>query len=743
MWNWNWKLVYRGSSVIMETIRCVAHRITFRNDENGWTVLRVKARGFDELQTVVGSMGVVNVGAVLVVKGEWKNDSRFGRQFLLSEYEEVIPATVSGIEKYLGSGLIKGVGPKFAGRIVKTFGAETFDIIEESPERLIEVEGLGQKRVDMIIEAWKEQKEVKNIMLFLQDHGVGTALATRIFSEFGAESIKIAKENPYRLTDVWGIGFRTADTIARSMGFDTGSVYRIRSGVAYTLSECSNDGHCYMPREELEKKAAETLEIDRARLDGIIDDMLLTHDLILEPPDSLYIPPLFFSENGTARRLRAILSCAAASERAAFAGFHPDTDEIIGRIETRNNIRYDDVQREAIRLAARSKVMILTGGPGTGKTTTVKGVIDVYSATGMRILLAAPTGRAAKRLTETTGMGAKTIHRMLEAKPPNGYNKNEDNKLFGDVLIVDESSMIDVILMYNLLKAVPDEMTVIFVGDSDQLPSVGPGNVLRDMIDSGVIPVVKLTRIFRQAMESRIIRNAHKINKGEFPDLKNENNADFFFVEQKDNAAIPQTIVELCSRRLPKYFTVKPSDIQVLCPMQRGENGAQNLNTLLQNALNSSKPYIHRGGIEFRLGDKVMQQKNNYDKEVWNGDIGIITGVNVEERTIGVSFDNQAPIIYDISELDELVLAYATTVHKAQGSEYDIVVLPMTKQHFVMLQRNLLYTGITRAKRAVVLVGTYGAIGIAVNNNEVVKRYTGLAARLKSNAVLSAGPAEL
>ena len=705
----------------MDTMRCVVQRITFRNDENGWTVLRVRARGFDEQQTVVGNIGAVSVGAVLVVKGEWKNDVKFGRQFSLSEYEEVIPATVSGIEKYLGSGLIKGVGPKFAARIVKQFGAETFDIIDETPERLIEVEGLGQKRVDMIKEAWLEQKEVKNIMLFLQDHGVGTALAHRIFSEFGAESITIAKENPYRLTDVWGIGFRTADTIAQSMGFDTESVYRIRSGIAYTLSECSNDGHCYMPRAELEKKAAEILEIEEAKLDGIIDDMLIAHDLILEPPDSLYIPPLFFSENGTARRLQAILSCSAAI---------PNSFDITGKPEGTNEIIYDDVQKNAISLAAESKVMILTGGPGTGKTTTVKGIIDFYQAAGMKILLAAPTGRAAKRLTETTGMGAKTIHRLLEAKPPNGYQKNEDNKLTGDVLIVDESSMIDILLMYNLLKAVPDEMTMIFVGDADQLPSVGPGNVLRDMIDSGAVPVVELTRIFRQAMESRIVINAHRINKGDFPDLRNGNGADFFFVEQKENSAIPATIVDLCARRLPKFFKVKPSDIQVLCPMQRGENGAQNLNMLLQNALNSSKASIHRGGIEFRHGDKVMQIKNNYDKEVWNGDIGIITGVDVDERTISVSFDNAEPILYNMPELDELVLAYATTVHKAQGSEYDVVILPMTTQHYVMLQRNLLYTGITRAKKAVVLVGTSGAIGMAVNNNQVVKRNTGLAARL-------------
>jgi len=697
-------------------------RITFTNEENGWTVLRAKAKGFSEILTLVGSLGAVSVGSVLSVKGEWKNDGKYGRQFAVSEYEETLPATVFGIEKYLGSGLIKGVGPKFAGRIVKTFGAGTLDIIEEDPDRLNEVPGIGQKRVDMIKEAWQEQKEVKNIMLFLQDHGVGTSFAFRVFNEFGAKSLSIVKENPFKLTEIWGIGFITADTVARKMGYDNESVYRCRSGLLYALNDCCNDGHCYMPREELIQKAAEMLNIEASKLDSTLTDMLLVHDVILEPPDNLYIPPLFFSENGTAKRIRAILSCASPI---------PYTDEIIGWAEQTAGIRYDDVQKEAIRTAAKSKVMVLTGGPGTGKTTTVKGIIDVYQAAGAKILLAAPTGRAAKRLSDTTGKAAKTIHRLLEAKPPDGYQRNEENKLDGDVLIVDESSMIDIVLMYNLLKAIPDDMTVIFVGDADQLPSVGPGNVLRDMIDSGAVPVVKLTRIFRQAMESRIVRNAHRINRGEFPDLKNGSGGDFFFVKQEDNSAIPGTIVDLCANRLPKYFRVKPSAIQVLCPMQKGENGAQNLNTLLQGALNRSKAAVRRGGIEFKLGDKVMQVKNNYDKEVWNGDIGLIAGVSEEERAISVSFDNGEPVRYSMPELDELVLAYATTVHKAQGSEYDIVVLPLTKQHYVMLQRNLLYTGITRAKKAVVLVGTAAAIRIAVNNNQVVKRNTQLAARLR------------
>jgi len=711
----------------MDFLRCVVERITYTNEENGYTVLRAKAKGFGELITAVGNMGAVNVGSVLSLKGEWRIDGKYGRQFTVSEYEETLPATIYGVEKYLGSGLIKGVGPKFAGRIVKTFGADTLDIIEETPDKLIEVPGIGKKRVAMIKKAWLEQREIKNIMLFLQDHGVGTGFAFRIFKAFGEDSISIVKDNPFKLTDIWGIGFKTADTVAQKMGFDKESFYRCRSGLLYVLSDCSNDGHCFMPRGELVQKSAEMLDIDETRLHVTIDDMLRAQDLICEPPDSIYLPPLFFSENGTARRLRTLLVGGSAIS---------NTEEIIDRVERIVGIRYDDVQKDAIRTAAKSKAMILTGGPGTGKTTTVKGIISVFRNAGMRVLLAAPTGRAAKRLSDTTGMEAKTIHRLLEAKPPEGYQRNDENKLDGNALIVDESSMIDIVLMYNLLRAVPDEMTVIFVGDVDQLPSVGPGNVLRDMIESEAVPVVKLTRIFRQARGSQIIMNAHRINQGQFPYLKAGKGSDFFFVEQPDSAAVATTIIDLCARRLPQYFRIKPSAIQVLCPMQRGDSGAQNLNTTLQSALNQSESMLRRGGVEYKYGDKVMQIKNNYDKEVFNGDIGRITGINEEERTLSVTFDGITAIYYDISELDELVLAYATTVHKAQGSEYDVVVIPVTTQHYMMLQRNLLYTGVTRAKKAVVLVGTAKAIAMAVKNDRVTQRNTGLAMRLKTQQPL-------
>ncbi|MCL1829735.1 MAG: ATP-dependent RecD-like DNA helicase, partial [Oscillospiraceae bacterium] len=641
----------------MESLRCSVERITFTNEENGYTVLRVKVKGLNGLVTVVGNMGAVTPGTVLSLKGEWKTDVKYGRQFSVSEYEETLPATVYGVEKYLGSGLIKGVGPKFAGRIVKTFGTDTLNVIEEEPERLTEAPGIGKKRADMIKSAWREQKEIKNIMLFLQEHGVGAGFAFKVFKVYGESGISVVKENPFKLTEIHGIGFKTADTVAGKMGFDKESFYRLRSGILYTLNECSNDGHCLMPRGELTKKTAETLGVEESGLSGVIDELLFARDLMLEPPDSLYIPSLYFSETGTAKRLQKLLS----GEPYLF-GAEAATE----KIEQTDGIRFDEIQKEAIRTAVNSKVMILTGGPGTGKTTAIKGIIAVFREAGMKILTAAPTGRAAKRLGEATGTEAKTIHRLLEAKPPDGYRRNEENPLRGDVLIIDESSMIDIVLMYNLLKAVPDEMTVIFTGDADQLPSVGPGNVLRDMIDSGAIPVVRLARVFRQAMGSRIIMNAHRINAGEFPSLKSVGASDFFFVEQEDNAEVPATIVDLCVRRLPKYFGIKPSAIQVLCPMQRGDNGAQNLNALLQNAMNTSPAALSRGGTEYRQGDKVMQIRNNYEKEVFNGDIGRITEVNEEERTLSVSFDGDLPVSYDITELDELVLAYAVTVHQAQ-----------------------------------------------------------------------------
>ena len=742
----------------MEYLSGVVERITFSNEENGFSVIKIKSKGFGDLVTVVGSLAAVNVGATLRLKGEWKYDSKYGKQFGAMEYQETVPATIAGIEKYLGSGLIKGVGPVFARKIVKQFKEDTIRIIDEEPDRLVEAEGIGPKRLSMIKKAWQDQKEIKNVMLFLQSNGVSTTYAVKIYKTYGNESIEIVKSNPFRLADdIWGIGFKTADKIAQQLGFDKNSYERCRSGIIYVLNELSNDGHCFAKREQLITEAQKMLELDRELIDSTINKMISEKTIIMQNESTMsamadvatlaatttgaseakvmveaaaegaiYLPPFYFSEVGTAKRIKEIL--AIESIYKAF-----DTDKIIKQVQEECDIQYDEVQVEAIKIAAKSKLMVLTGGPGTGKTTTTLAIIKVFQKMNAKVLLAAPTGRAAKRMAETTGMEAKTIHRLLEYKPPEGYKKNEESLLDCDVLIIDETSMVDIVLMYNLLKAVPPQAILILVGDVDQLPSVGAGNVLKDIIDSKVVDVVCLTRIFRQALGSVIITNAHRINKGEFPMLKGTKGKDFFFIEEEDPQKIVETIKGLCAKRLPDYYKVDPvNDIQVLSPMQRGEAGAYNLNAVLQDTLNPSDITIKYGGTTYRLKDKVMQIKNNYDKNVFNGDIGLITSIDMEDKTLIITFDGNE-VEYDATELDEIVLAYATTIHKSQGSEYKIVVAPITTQHYMMLQRNLLYTCITRAKKILVLVGTKRAVGIAVSNNKTQKRNTMLEIRLKAH----------
>ena len=663
----------------MTKIRGVVERITYQNPENGYSVLRVAVKGYNELITVVGNLVDANVGSVLLIEGDWKVDKKYGSQFMAQKWEETVPATVFGIEKYLGSGLIKGVGPKFAKRIVNLFGMDTISVIEDTPERLNEVEGIGKKRVEMIVKSWEQQKEIKNIMLFLQGYDVSTSFAAKIYRTYGNDSIEIVKSNPYKLADdIWGIGFKTADSIASKLGFEKNCFTRCRSGILYTLNQLGEE--------------------------------------------AIYLPPFYMAETGVARRLKLLNNSPARIDTNLKVNI-PKLQEKIG-------IEYDEIQARGIQQAMTAKVMILTGGPGTGKTTTTLGIIRVLQIMGLRILLAAPTGRAAKRMTETTGMEAKTIHRLLEFKPPEGYQKNENSLLDGDVLIVDESSIIDIILMNSLLKAIPPHMKLILVGDIDQLPSVGAGNVLRDIIDSEQFPVIRLTKIFRQAQSSRIIMNAHRINAGEFPNLSNGRNTDFFYIEAEEPELAAKKIVELVKYRLPKYCHTAPSDIQVLSPMQRGVVGAANLNILLQEAINPSDKCLYRAGRSFRQNDKVMQIRNNYDKEVFNGDIGIISSIDFENRRLTVIFDNRA-VEYDVIELDELVQAYAITIHKSQGSEYPVVVMPVMMTHFVMLQRNLIYTGITRAKKMLVLVGTKKAISYAVKHVTVTKRNTKLKERLK------------
>ena len=756
----------------MEKLNCVIERITYHNEQNGYSVIKVSAKGYADIVAAVGTMPEAHVGSVFNLYGFWKMDPKYGQQFVFEKCEETLPATVNGIQKYLGSGLIKGIGPVYAGRIVKAFGEETLTVLDETPDRLSEVPGIGPKRIEKIKKSWVEQREIKNIMVFLQSHDVSTSLASKIFKQYGNEAITVVTENPYRLADeIWGIGFKTADTIAKKLGFGHERFERLRSGIFYTLNKLSELGHCFAYRPELIKAGSELLEVPEDAISNTLTAMLSGNDLIsdvgeLKMPENpseivtapvslfspevdaataIYLPVFYYSELGTANKLLRLLNAGkmsnrvqgintAAIEATAGASGSISSGSISGSL---HDIQYDETQLKAIQAAIDNKVLVLTGGPGTGKTTTTLGIIRAYRETGAKILLAAPTGRAAKRMSEVTHMEAKTIHRLLEMKPPEGFQRNEGKPLEGDVLIVDECSMIDIILMNSLLKAVPDNMTLILVGDVDQLPSVGAGKVLSDIIDSKAVPVVKLEKIFRQAQKSRIITNAHKINHGEMPYLTNHDSDFIFLPEEEAETAAERSekaadrIVNLCTRTLPSR-RIKPEDIQVLTPMRRGSIGSANLNLRLQAAFNPEGASLKRAGIDYRINDRVMQIRNNYDKAVFNGDIGVIDSVNVEDSELTVNFDERK-VIYDISELDELVLAYATTIHKSQGSEFPYVIMPLMMRHYMMLQRNLLYTGVTRAKKGLILVGEKKAVYIAVKNNKIEARNTRLAERLSGN----------
>ena len=710
----------------MEKITCTIERITFQNPENGYSVLQATIKGYREEQTIVGTFHEVTVGAVLIVEGNWRVDKRYGRQFAAESWSETLPATVIGIEKYLGSGLVKGIGPKFAKQIVSHFGLETFEVIDTDIDRLLEVPGIGKGRVAKIKESWEKQKDVKDIMVFLQGHGVSSTYAAKIYKQYGKDSIQKVQDNPYCLADdILGIGFKTADSIAEKLGYEKNDLRRCRSGILYTLSKLSEDGHVYSEREQLIKSAKELLSAEEEPITQALDEMIAKEDLILDE-DAIFLPPFYYAECGVANKLRRLLD-------TQMGNIFDNATVVPEDVGKQAQIEYDEVQLSAIRKAIGSKVMVLTGGPGTGKTTTTLGIIAAFESLGQRILLAAPTGRAAKRMSEATGKEAKTIHRLLEFNPAEGYGRNDENPFEGDLLIVDESSMIDVILMNSLLKAVPLTMRLILVGDIDQLPSVGAGNVLRDIIDSGSVPVVRLTRIFRQAQSSRIVTNAHKINQGIFPDISNGKQSDFFFIKDEDPEQAARDIVNIVKNRIPKAYGYSTNDIQVLAPMQRSVVGATNLNIALQEAINPVGDSLSRGGFKYRQGDRVMQIRNNYDKEVFNGDIGTVESVDVEDRSLSVLFDGRT-VDYEDSELDELTLAYATTIHKSQGSEYPVVVIPLLMTHYVMLQRNLIYTGITRAKKICIIVGTTKALAYSIHNMVVLKRNTRLKERLHSGS---------
>ena len=704
----------------------LVERITFHSEESGFAVLRVKVTKRKDLVTVTGSLPSICVGEYIHAKGYWINDSKHGLQFKAEFIKALPPNTLEGIEKYLGSGLIKGIGPHFAKRLVGTFGEKVFEVIENSPSLLSRVEGIGKIRAKKIISNWAEQKVVREIMVFLQSHGVSTSRSTRIYKTYGEDAIEVVSENPYRLArDITGIGFITADRIAKNLGITEHSMIRARAGLNYILTEALSEGYCGLPRSLLLKRAEELLTIPQ--------------DILIEAL-SLELAEEYIIEDTIAEEIVIFLGAYAQYEKniafklKTLAHDLPiwndiEDDKAIEWVESKLNIELAENQKEAIRKVISSKVTVITGGPGTGKTTLLNSIIKILKARKYRILLCAPTGRAAKRLSETTGLEAFTVHRLLKFDPKlGGFKYNQDNLLKCDALVIDESSMVDIPLMNHILKALPQEAGLMIVGDVDQLPSVGPGQVLKSIIDSQVFNVVRLTQIFRQAQDSDIITNAHKINQGMMPNLKtSKESTDFYFIETQAPEEIVSKIIQLVKERIPKKFNFNPiEDIQVLCPMQRGGCGAVSLNISLQQALNNNiEKSIQKYGHRYAVGDKVMQIENNYDKEVYNGDIGRIKEIDFEEQELVITYDDK-DIRYDFNELDEIVLAYAVTIHKSQGSEYPVVIIPLTMQHYAMLQKNLLYTGITRGKKLVIVIGQKKAVAIAVRSKVNVHRYTKL-----------------
>ncbi len=743
-----------------DTLIGTVERITYYNPVNGYTVAQITPEGRSYTVTVVGNLLELSPGESLRLHGEWTAHPRYGRQFQVQSYSTVLPATAAGIEKYLGSGMIKGIGPVMARRIVRRFKLDTLRIIEEEPQRLREVLGVGKRRVASIQRAWEEQKAIKEVMIFLQSHNVSTAHAVRIYKTYGDASIDVVRSDPYRLArDIHGIGFLTADKIARELGLAHNSPQRVQAGISYTLSQMANEGHVFAPRGQLIHESCRILEVPGDLVAQSINDLSaerqlhvepLAYDLpadhqapaqaLLEAPseatsvEAVYLPPFYYGELGVATRLQTLLN-VKRSRLAVWRG--ADLEQMLDRFAAQDGLALNEGQRRAVGVALRHKVSVLTGGPGTGKTTAMRTVIRRLEAKGQRYVLAAPTGRAAKRLAEATGRQAKTIHRLLEFKPQKGlqFQRNEENPIEADMVIIDEASMLDLLLAHHLLKAIHPESHLLLVGDVDQLPSVGAGNVLHDIIESGVAQVVSLTEIFRQAEGSLIVENAHRINRGQMPRFSRSTDGDFFLFPAEDAEQAADLIVDLVQNRIPRTFGFQPgSDIQVLSPLHRGAAGVSELNRRLQQALNppaQKKPERRRGAYLFRLGDRVMQIRNNYDKEVYNGDMGRIVALNPVEQELTVRIDERE-VGYDFSELDELVHAYAVSVHKSQGSEFPAVVVPVLAQHYIMLQRNLLYTAVTRAQKLVVLVGTRRAIGMAVRNNKIRDRHTALGQRLRA-----------
>lgn len=707
----------------MESFECIIDSIVYHSEDQGFAILRVSYGKPVVKTTILINMPEVNIGVTILVEGEWVNNQKYGRQFKVEKWEEVLPTTEKGIERYLSSGLIKGIGVATAREIVKKFGASSLDIIDKHSEELLTIKGMGRKRAEMIWDSWDRQRGIREVMVFLKTYNIGTGIGVKIYKEYGDDSIEQLKTNPYKLIyDVDGIGFVTADEIARKLGFAADDPLRISSAIIYVLDTfCDDGGDTYLDVKMLIGKTVNLLQLDPELIENAIYNMIEEGDLI-EEGSNVFLPKLHTCELNIAEALYY----KATQE----SPYYIDEEIVnIEKLEMTTGIKYEEEQKEGIKKAVTSNVIVITGGPGTGKTTLTHGIVNALHSLGMSILLCAPTGKAADRLSEATGMEAMTIHRLLKAHPGGTYEYNEDNPLRGDVLVVDEISMVNVYLMNSLLKAVPDHMRLVLIGDVDQLPCIGPGNVLRNVIDSGVIPVIRLTKIFRQAQGSMIITNAHAINRGEMPIFKNTKDSDFFFIKIDDENEIPNTIVDLVCNRLPKTYGVSPKEIQVLTPMKKNIVGTISLNKLLQEKINPEGVEIVRGETIFRVGDKVIQIKNNYDKGVFNGDTGYINNVDPIDKTLTVDYGDQL-VFYDQTDMEELMHAYALTIHKSQGSEYPIIVMPVANAHYFMLSKNLLYTGITRARNICVLVGSKEALAYGIKNVRVAKRNTMLKERL-------------
>lgn len=718
----------------MEQINGSIERITYHNSENGFCVLRIKAKGNHDLITIIGNAPNINNGEFVEAEGYWITDKIHGRQFKAVTLKLVSPTTLDGMQKYLGSGMIKGIGPHFAKKLIKAFGLETFDIIEKDPKRLRELGGIGQVRAENIQKAWSEQKVIRHIMVFLQSHGVGTTRATRIFKTYGQRAIELISENPYRLaTDISGIGFKTADTIASTLGIKSDSLLRARAGVLHVLQELCTKGHCAATVEELKQTAAQLLNISEAIITTAISEEINTENLIADTIDDkpvLFPATLYQCEISISKNLNRL-----NIGKPKWGDIH--VEKALPWVEQQSGFKLSPSQQIAVTQALQNKIFIITGGPGVGKTTIVKSVLAIIKAKGMQLTLCSPTGRAAKRLSETTGMEATTIHRLLEFDPKSGaFKHNATNTLMTDMIVVDEASMLDVVLFNHLIKAIPNHASLLLVGDIDQLPSVGSGAILSDLIQSEKIPTARLTEIYRQAAESKIITNSHRINNGEMPLYPSSSDkiSDFYVISAETPEEICHKIIHLVSERIPQKFAVDPiRDIQVLTPMNRSGLGTIALNVLLQEKLNNNAtPKISRFGATYSPGDKVIQNSNNYDKEVFNGDIGFIKTIDLENGSLIIDFDGRE-IEYELNELDEISLAYATSIHKSQGSEYPVVVIPLSMQHYMMLSRNLLYTAVTRGKKLVIIVGETKSIAMAVNNNKSNKRLTNLCSRIQNS----------